>query len=74
MGLYDTSFKDAVGLDSVPKRGTSGGEYDSQEVPSTPGRDTSPNGLAELHRDTAVTTKSPSVSGPFKTLFKDAVS
>lgn len=71
--MYDTPFKDNVGLDSVPKKGTSGGKYDSAEAPDVPGRDTSPNGLAELHRDTAVTSKSPSTSGMYRTPDKDAV-
>lgn len=66
-------FSDAVGPDSVPKRGSKGGEYDSIEVPDTPKRDMSPNGLPELHRDTAASAKSPSKSGPAKTPFKDAV-
>lgn len=70
--MYKTPFTDNVGLDSVPKKGGSG-KYDSQEVPDTPGRDTSPNGLPELHRDTAVTSSSPSTTGLYDTLFKDAV-
>lgn len=71
--MYKTPFSDKVGLDSVPKRGTSGGQYDSQEVPNTPSRDVSPNGVAELHRDTAASSGSPSTSGLYKTQFNDAV-
>jgi len=73
--MYDSPFKDHVGLDSVPKKGSKGGSYDNSvaETIDVPGRDVSPNGLAELHRDTAATTKSPSTSGPYDTLFKDAV-
>lgn len=74
MSMYKTPFSDTVGMDSVPKKGNVGGKYDSIEVPDTPGRDTSPNGLAELHRDTAATSKSPSTSGIYDTLFKDSVS
>lgn len=50
----------------VPKRGNVGGQYDSERnLPSDiPGRDTSPMGLPELYRDTAVTSKSPSKNGP----------
>lgn len=73
MSLYDSPFKDAVGKDSVPERGSKGGVYDSSEAPGTPGRDSSPNALAELHRDTAATSKSPSKSGPVKTPYKDSV-
>lgn len=72
MGLYKTVMKDQVGMDSLPERGNSGGKYDTSEVPDTPGRDTSPNGLPELHRDTAATSKSPSTSGIYSSLFKDA--
>lgn len=74
MGLYKTPFKDAQGVDSVPKKGV-GGKYDNSVAESIdlPGRDTSPNGLAEMHRDTAASSKSPSTSGPYKTPFKDAV-
>lgn len=71
--MYKTPFSDKVGVDSVPKRGGSG-KYDSAEAPNVPGRDTSPNGLPELHRDTAVTTKSPSTKGPYDSPFKDSVS
>lgn len=74
MGMYKTPFSDTVGLDSVPKRGTEGGKYDSAEAPDVPGRDTSPNGVAELHRDTAASSSSPKTTGLYKTLFKDAVS
>lgn len=71
MSMYKTPMKDQVGVDSVPTRGTKGGEYDSQEAPETPGRD---GGLIpELHRDTAATSKSPSTTGIYGTLFKDAV-
>jgi hypothetical protein len=72
---YKTPFSDAIESNPVPKRGSSGGKYDNSvaETIDVPGRDVSPNGVAELHRDTAVTTKSPSTSGPYKTLFKDAV-
>jgi hypothetical protein len=69
-----TPFGDALET-VVPSRGSKGGEYDSQEVPDTPSRNTSPNGFPELHRDTAATSKSPSkdaISGT-KTPFKDAV-
>lgn len=66
--MYKTPFSDAVGVDSVPKKGN-GGQYDSAEVPDTPGRD---GGLIpELHRDKF--SKDPSTSGPYKTPFKDAV-
>jgi hypothetical protein len=73
--MYKTPFSDAQGLDSVPKRGSKGGSYDNAvaETIDVPGRDVSPNGLAELHRDTAASSKSPSTSGPYDTLFKDAV-
>lgn len=74
MGIYKTAFSDNVGLDSVPERGTKGGKYDSQEVPDTPSRDVSPNGVAELHRDTAASSSSPKTTGLYKTLFNDAVS
>jgi hypothetical protein len=71
MGIYkDSPFKDAVGADSVPTRGSKGGEYDSSEVPDTPGRS---GGLyPELHRDTQF--GAPKDSGPYThVLFKDAV-
>jgi len=71
--MYDTPFKDAQGLDSVPKKGTEGGKYDADVTIDVPGRDKSPNGLDELTYDTAATSKSPSTSGIYKTLFKDAV-
>lgn len=71
MGAYKTPFSDAVGPDSVPVKGTGKGEYDSIEVPGTPGRD---GGMyAELHRDTTVSDGGISTSGPLKTPFKDAV-
>ena len=69
-----TPFSDRIEKSPVPKHGNKGGMYDSSEAPDTPSRDTSPNGFPELHRDTAVTGKSPSTSGPYKTPFKDAVS
>ena len=73
MGVYtDSPFSDAVGPDSVPTRGSKGGQYDSQEVPDTPSR--SGGMYAELHRDTAVTSSDPSLSGPYThVLYKDAV-
>jgi hypothetical protein len=73
MGIYKTPFKDAQGLDSVPHKGSSGGKYDSSdEILGDPGRD---GGLLpELHRDTAVTSGSPSASGPVSTPYKDVVS
>jgi hypothetical protein len=71
--MYKTPFSDAIEKSPVPKKGSKGGEYDSKEFPDSPGRDTSPNGVAELHRDTAVTSKSPSTNGMIKTPFKDAV-
>lgn len=68
--IIKTPFSDAVGADSVPTKGSSGGQYDSAEVPGGPGRD---GGLiAELHRDGKVT-GAPKVSGAVKTPFKDAV-
>lgn len=68
--MYKTPFSDKVGVDSVPTKGSKGGQYDSQEVPGTPGRD---GGLLpELHRDGSVT-GSPSTSGPYKTPFSDSV-
>lgn len=73
MGMYDTPFKDAQGADSVPKRGSKGGEYDAAVAPDVPGRDKGGDALAELTFDTAATSKSPSTSGPYKTPFKDAV-
>ncbi len=75
MSFYKTPFSDAVEPNSVPKKGTEGGKYDNAvaETIDVPGRDVSPNGVAELHRDTAVTTKSPSTTGIYDTRFKDAV-
>jgi hypothetical protein len=68
--MIKSPFSDAVSKDMIPVRGSKGGQYDSQEVPGTPGRD---GGLyPELHRDTAVTSQGPSKSGPVKTPFKDA--
>lgn len=74
MSMYKTPMNDQVGMDSVPKKGNDGGKYDNAvaETIDVPGRDVSPNGLPELHRDTAVTTKSPSTAGIYSTLFKDA--
>lgn len=71
MGLYKTPFKDSVGVDSVPTKGSHGGKYDyNGNVPDVPGRD---GGLLpELHRDTTVS-KDPGVSGPYKTPFKDPI-
>lgn len=67
--MYKTPFTDNVGVDSVPTKGTGGGQYDSPEVPGGPGRD---GGLlAELHRDDVG--GDPSTSGPYSTPFKDAV-
>lgn len=76
MGIIKTPYSDTVGMDSVPKKGNDGGKYDNSVAESIdiPGRDVSPNGLPELHRDTAATDKSPSTSGPYKTPFKDSVS
>lgn len=72
MSIYKSSpFKDAIESNPVPTRGSKGGQYDSQEVPDTPSR--SGGMYPELHRDTAVTSSGPSVSGPYDTLFKDAV-
>jgi len=69
MSLIKTPFKDKIGVDSVPHRGTGPGTYDSSEVPNTPGRD---GGLIpELHRDGHFS--QPSHSGPIKSPFKDAV-
>lgn len=69
--IVKSPFGDAVGPASVPDRGSKGGQYDSSEVPNTPPRD---GGMyPELHRDTAVTSASPSLSGPYKTISKDAV-
>ncbi len=62
-------FSDAVGPDTVPHKGSSSGSYDSSEVPDTPSGDS--HIVPELHRDTQF--GSPSTSGPYKTLFKDAV-
>ncbi len=72
MSIYKSSpFKDAIESNPVPTRGSKGGEYGKQEVPDTPGRD---GGMyPELHRDTAVTSSGPSVSGPYDTLFKDSI-
>ena len=74
MALIKTPFSDQVGPESAPSRGSKGGKYDSEEIPNTPSRDVSPNGYPELHRDTAVTSKSPSVKGPIDSPFDDAVS
>lgn len=73
MAVIDTPFKDAQGLDSVPKKGSKGGEYDAAVAPDVPGRDKGGEALSELIFDTAASSKSPSTSGPYKTLFKDAV-
>lgn len=75
MSFYKTPMKDEVGMDTVPHKGNDGGKYDNSvaETTDVPGRDTSPNGLPELYRDTAVTSKSPDTKGPYDTLFKDAV-
>tara|TARA_R110000868_G_scaffold255919_11_gene512602 strand:+ start:124 stop:348 length:225 start_codon:yes stop_codon:yes gene_type:complete len=72
MSFYKNSpFKDAIQSEPVPAHGSNGGEYGKQEVPDTPSRD---GGMyPELHRDTAVTSSGPSTSGPYSTLFKDAV-
>ena len=70
MGVIKDLFKDAVGQDSVPVKGSGPGKYDFQEIPDTAGRD---GGLLrELYRDTTVSA-GPGVSGPVKDLFKDAV-
>ena len=72
MSTYTKSpFTDAIEKSPVSSRGSKGGEYGKQEVPDTPGRD---GGMyPELHRDTAVTSSGPSVSGPYDTLFKDSI-
>ncbi len=67
-----TPFSDAVEK-MLGKKGTKGGEYDQTCVPDTPHRDMSSNGLAELTYDTAITSKDPGLSGPYKTPFKDAI-
>lgn len=69
--MYDSPFKDSVGVDSVPKKGSGSGEYDAAVAPDVPGRDKSPNGLSELTFDTHF--GDPKLSGPVKTPFKDAV-
>jgi hypothetical protein len=72
--IVKTPFSDQVGADSVPKKGTKGGEYEAygRGIADLPGRDGS--GTApHLIYDTAVTSKDPSVSGIVKTMFKDAV-
>lgn len=71
MSTVKSLFKDAQGLDAVPKSGSKGGEYQKSPMEGVPGR--SGSGVAkELYYDTAVTTKSPSTSGIVKTPFKDA--
>lgn len=71
MSLIKTPFSDQVGLDTVPHKGTEGGDYGTTEYPGAPAGDS--HYLPELSRDTAVTSKSPSVDGMYKTPFKDAV-
>lgn len=64
-----TPFSDAIEKSPVPTRGSHGGQYDSQEVPGTPGRDG--GAYPELHRDGAIT-GTPG-GNTFKTPFKDAI-
>jgi hypothetical protein len=70
---YKTPFSDAIESSPVPDHGTKGGKYDAAVTVDVPGRDKSPNGLDELTFDTAATSKSPSTTGIYDTLFKDAV-
>ena len=67
---YDSPFKDTVGADSVPIKGSGSGEYDAATIPDTPHRD---GGMyPELTFDTHW--GGPKDSGPVKdSPFKDAV-
>jgi len=70
MSIYQKSpFKDAIESNPIPTRGSKGGQYDSSEVPDTPGR--SGGMYPELHRDTQF--GNPSGSGPYSTPYKDKV-
>jgi hypothetical protein len=72
--IVRSPFADAVGKSKVTAKGTSGGVYDREpNLPSgIPAHDLSPNGVPELLRDKAMTSKSPVTSGVLRTPFKDA--
>ena len=67
--MFKTPFKDQVGPDKVPTRGSGGGTYDSEPgLPSgTPGR--SGGLLPEKHRD-PITPKVPGFVAPDQKDFK----
>lgn len=67
--MYKTPFSDAIEKSPVPTKGSSGGQYDTQEVPDTPSR--SGGVFPELHRDGAIT-GTPG-GNTFDTLYKDKV-
>ena len=70
MAEIKTPFTDRIEKSPVPNRGSHGGQYDSSEVPNTPGRT---GGLyPELHRDGAIT-GTPKSDGPVKSPYKDRV-
>jgi hypothetical protein len=73
--IIKSPFSDAIGPAKVSEKGSAGGVYDTEpNLPSgIPSHSNSPNGVSELYRDKALTTKSPSTSGPLKTPFKDSV-
>lgn len=63
-----TPFSDAIEKSPVPTRGTTGGQYDSTEVPGGPGR--TGGMLPELYRDHTSGTPG---GNAIKTPFKDSV-
>lgn len=74
MSLIKTPFSDAIESTPLPKRGTKGGKYDNNgDIPGVPGRDSSPDALPELYRDTAASSSSPSNNGTVKTPYTDEV-
>ncbi len=66
---FKTPFKDAIEKSPVPQRGSSGGQYDKQEIANTPSKDGS--AFPALHRDGKIT-GTPG-GNTFKTPFKDAI-
>ena len=73
--ITNSPFKDAIISGSISEKGTKGGVYGGEpNLPDgLPGRDVSPNGVPELFRDTAASSKGPSKAGPLKTPFTDAI-
>lgn len=73
--ITKSPFTDAIGPASVSEKGSKGGIYDTEpNLPSgLPSHSQSPNGVSELMRDTALTSKQPDCKGLLKTPFSDAV-